>query len=74
MKRLNITLPERVAEAIDVYQNKSRFITEAIIEKIEKDKKEKLDALLIEGYKNESGPDEKINQEWEVVTLKGWPD
>jgi metal-responsive CopG/Arc/MetJ family transcriptional regulator len=74
MKRLNITLPERVAEAIEVYQNKSRFITEAIIEKIEKDKKEKLDALLIEGYKNESNPDKKINQEWEEATLKGWSD
>jgi len=74
MKRLNITLPERVAEAIEVYQNKSRFITEAIIEKIKKDKKEKLDILLIEGYKNESGSDKEINQEWEDATLKGWPD
>lgn len=74
MKRLNITLPERVAEAIEVYQNKSKFITEAIIEKIEKDKKEKLDTLLIEGYKNEYGLDKKINQEWEDATLEGWPD
>lgn len=74
MKRLNITLPERVAEAIEVYQNKSRFITEAIIEKIKKEKSEKLDILLMEGYKNESGLDKKINQEWEDTTLKGWPD
>ncbi|MCX6383064.1 MAG: hypothetical protein NTV16_01035 [Actinobacteria bacterium] len=74
MKRLNITLPERVAEAIEVYQNKSKFITEAIIEKIEKDKKEKLDTLLIEGYKNEYNLDKKINQDWEYVTLEGWPD
>lgn len=74
MKRLNITLPERVAEAIEVYQNKSKFITEAIIEKIEKDKKEKLDTLLIEGYKNEYSLDKKINQDWEYVTLEGWPD
>ncbi|MHB8276545.1 MAG: hypothetical protein ACYDIA_02685 [Candidatus Humimicrobiaceae bacterium] len=74
MKRLNITLPERVAEAIEVYQNKSKFITEAIIEKIKKDKKEKLDTLLIEGYKNEYSLDKKINQDWEYVTLEGWPD
>ncbi|MHB8278677.1 MAG: hypothetical protein ACYDIA_13625 [Candidatus Humimicrobiaceae bacterium] len=74
MKRLNITLPERVAEAIEVYQNKSKFITEAIIEKIEKDKKEKLDTLLIEGYKNEYSLDKKINQDLEYVTLEGWPD
>lgn len=74
MKRLNITLPERVAEAVEVCQNKSKFIAEAIIEKIEKDKKEKLDTLLIEGYKNEYSLDKKINQDWEYVTLEGWPD
>ncbi len=74
MKRLNITLPERVAEAIEVYQNKSKFITEAIIEKVEKDKKEKLDALLTEGYMNEYNADKKINKEWEATTIEGWPD
>jgi metal-responsive CopG/Arc/MetJ family transcriptional regulator len=74
MKRLNITLPERVAEAIEVYQNKSKFIAEAIREKIEKDKKEKLDTLLIEGYKNEWSIDKKTNKKWETATLEGWPD
>ncbi len=74
MKRLNITLPERVAEAIELYQNKSKFIAEAITEKIEKEKKEKLDMLLIEGYKSECGSDKKINKEWEAATLEGWPD
>ena len=74
MKRLNITLPERVAEAIDVYKNKSKFIAEAITEKIEKDKKEKLNTLLTEGYKSECSADKKINKEWEAATLEGWPD
>jgi len=74
MKRLNITIPERVAEAIEVYENKSKFITEAIIEKIGKDKKEKLDRLLIEGYKNEYGADKEINKKWEGATIEGWPD
>jgi hypothetical protein len=74
MKRLNITLPERVAEAIAPYENKSRFIADAIIEKIEKDKKEKLDALLLEGYKSECSKDKKVNKEWGKVTLERWPD
>ena len=74
MKRLNITLPERVAEAIEVYQNKSKFIAEAINEKIQKDKKEKLDTLLIEGYKSECNTDKKINKEWEAATIEGWPE
>jgi hypothetical protein len=74
MKRLNITLPERVAEAIEVYQNKSKFIAEAIIEKIQKDKIEKLDTLLIEGYRSEYSADKKINKEWEDATMERWPD
>ena len=72
MKRLNITLPERVAEAIATYENKSRFISDAIIDKIDKDKKERLDALLVEGYKSESNADKIINKEWEAATLEGW--
>ena len=74
MKRLNITLPERVAQSIEVYQNKSKFIAEAINEKIQKDEKEKLDVLLVDGYKSECSADKKINKEWEDATLKGWPD
>ena len=73
MKRLNITLPERVAEAIESYHNKSKFISEAIVEKIQKDKKQKLETLLIEGYKSELREDKKINKDWEAATLEGWP-
>lgn len=74
MKRLNITLPETVAEAIEAYQNKSKFISEAIVEKIQKDKKQKLEILLIEGYKSEIDSDKKINKDWEAATLEGWPE
>ena len=74
MKRLNITIPEKVSEAIEVYENKSKFITEAITEKIKKEAKEKLDHKLTEGYKNEYNSDQKINNEWEDATLEGWPD
>ena len=74
MKRLNITLPERVVQSIEVYHNKSKFIAEAISEKIQKDEKEKLDTLLVEGYKSECIADKKINKEWEDTTLERWPD
>lgn len=74
MKRLNITIPERVAEAIEVYGNKSKFITEAIVEKISREKKEKMDSLLVEGYKNEYGSDKEINKKWEAATMGRWPD
>lgn len=74
LKRLNITLPEKVAEALEAYENKSRFISEAVIEKIIKDKKVETDSLLIEGYKNENSKDKKVNEEWERATLESWPE
>ena len=72
MKRLNITLPEEIVHEIKNFPNKSRFITEALKEKIERIKKEKIDKLLIEGYKATKEEDKKIDEEWEKVTLEGW--
>ena len=72
MKRLNITLPEEVVHEIKNFPNKSRFITEALKEKIERIKKEKIDKLSIEGYKATKEEDKRIDEEWEKVTLEGW--
>ena len=72
MKRLNITLPEEIAQEIKYIPNKSAFISEAIKEKLERINKEKLDKLLIEGYKATRKEDKEINQEWEKITLEGW--
>ena len=72
MKRLNITLPEEIAQEIKSIPNKSRFISEAVKEKLDRIDKEKLDKLLIEGYKATGKEDKKINREWEKVTLEGW--
>jgi len=72
MKRLNITLPEEIVQEIKSFPNKSRFITEALREKIERIRKEKIDKLLIEGYKATKEEDKRIDEEWEKVTLEGW--
>jgi len=72
MKRLNITLPEEIAQEIKYIPNKSGFISEAVKEKLERINKEKLDKLLIEGYKETRKEDKEINQEWEKITLEGW--
>jgi len=73
-KRLNITLPEEIAEAIAPFNNKSKFIAEALLEKIEREKKEKIDVLLVEGYKAQKISDKKLNDEWEEITLESWDD
>jgi len=72
MKRLNITLPERIAQELKNIPNKSSFISEAVKEKIERINKEKLDKLLIEGYRATRKEDKEINLEWEKITLEGW--
>ena len=72
MKRLNIILPEKIAQEIKDISNKSGFIAEAIKEKIEKINRKKLDQLLIEGYEATRKEDKEINQEWEKITLEGW--
>ena len=72
LKRLNITLPEKIAQEIKDIPNKSSFISEAVKEKLDRINKEKLDKLLIEGYKATRKEDKEINQEWEKITLEGW--
>ena len=72
LKRLNITLPEEIAQEIKYIHNKSGFISEAVKEKLDRINKEKLDKLLIEGYKATRKEDKEINQEWEKITLEGW--
>lgn len=72
MKRLNITLPEKIAQELKDIPNKSSFISEAVKEKLDRINKEKLDQLLIEGYKATRKEDKEINQDWEKITLEGW--
>ncbi|TET45231.1 hypothetical protein E3J59_04090 [Candidatus Aerophobetes bacterium] len=72
MKRLNITLPDEVVREIKDLPNKSRFIAEALKEKLERIEREKLDRLLVEGYKATKEEDKRIDKEWEKITLEGW--
>ena len=72
MKRLNITLPDEVIRQIKDLPNKSRFIAEALKEKLERIESEKLDRLLVEGYEATKEEDKRIDKEWEKITLEGW--
>ncbi len=72
VKRINITLPEETAKKIENIPNKSKFIAEAIEDKIKAIEKAQLDELLEEGYKATKEEDNKLNKEWERITLDGW--
>ena len=68
MIRLNITLQEELYKELKPIPNKSRFIAETLRDRLERQKKEKLDKLLIEGYKATKEEDKKLNEEWENIT------
>ena len=72
MKRLNITLPEDLCEELKTIPNKSRFIAASLKEKLEREKREKLDKLLIEGYIATKEEDQEVNEEWGKISLDGW--
>ena len=72
MVRLNITLPDEIAKDLDSEQNKSRFIAAALKEKFERERREKIEHLMMEGYKATYREDKKLNAEWEKVNLEKW--
>ena len=72
MARLNITLPDEIAKKIANIHNKSRFIAEALKDKIEREKKEKIENLLWEGYKATSEEDATLQVNWERAGMEEW--
>ena len=72
MVRLNITLPDDIAKKIANKHNKSRFIAEALKEKIEREKQKRIERLLIEGYNAISKEDAKLQVDWGKAEVEGW--
>ena len=72
MIRLNITIPEDVAEQLQHIRNKSHFISRALKEKFDRERTQKLEKALTEGYKEAANEDRRTAGEWDNVTLEGW--
>ncbi len=72
MTRLNITLPDEIAKKISNKHNKSRFIAEALQEKIERERKKRIEHFLLEGYHATSKEDMTMQADWEKAELEGW--
>ncbi len=73
--RLNITLPKEVAESlqnISEPRKRSRFVAEAIVERIERKQKEKLERDLAEGYRATRQEALSISEAFETSDLEGW--
>ena len=75
--RLNITVPEKLAHQLDSLvapRKKSRFIAEALRQRIAKIQDEQMQKLLEEGYKDRKAESRTLAKEFEAVDLEGWDD
>ena len=75
--RLNITLPKGLVQAMNRVaepRKRSRFIAEAVRQKIEQNDKEELEKLLVEGYQAAAKESLALTKEFESADLEGWDD
>ena len=71
-EKLNITLPDELCLKLKTVPNKSRVISNALNDKFKNDEQQKLDDLLIEGYKSTKENDKNLNEVWGNITLEIW--
>jgi len=71
MVRMNIMMPEDLAEALKKVPNKSRFIAEALQEKISRERSKKLRAILAESYTSASEEDRALDRDWSGTLADG---
>ena len=75
--RLNVTLPKRLVEAMNRVTDPrkcSRFIAEAVRQRIEQKEKEEMDKLLAEGYQAVAKESLVLAKEFESADLEDWDD
>lgn len=75
--RLNFTIPEDVNKQLRELvapRKRSRFVSEAVREKLQKIEEEKFNQELIRGYIERREEDIALNKEWEAATLENWPE
>lgn len=63
MVRLNITLPDDLGKELKKVSNKSRFISQVLRGKLEIEKRQRLDKLLIEGCQDIRKEDKVLSKE-----------
>lgn len=71
MKTIAVKIPDEILGFLgSVSKEQERFILEAIKEKVNREKKQGLQTLLVEGYRATAAEDLKITKEFEVADLE----
>lgn len=71
MVRMNIMMPEALAEELKAVPNKSRYIAEALEEKLLRERTRKMRSLLAEAYTQSSDEDLATDHAWIGVLHDG---
>ncbi len=74
--KMTFTIPEEIAHefrTVIAKSHRSRFVANAVTEKLQAAKEEQLKRELIEGYIERYEEDRLVSEEWETATLEGWP-
>lgn len=74
MRNLQINIPDGLNQFLSSFSTKNRnlFIIDAIRGKIKELEKQKLENLLIEGYKASSKKSKIINKDYKYIDLENW--
>jgi len=52
----------------------SRFVNEAITEKIEALERREIEAAMIEGYQASQEDQRDVDEDWRALEVEGWPE
>ena len=72
MVRMNITMPEKVARKLNKFKNKSRFIAEAVEEKIAIHEKKQMADRLTAEYQEMAKHERQAMKDWDIISAQGW--
>jgi metal-responsive CopG/Arc/MetJ family transcriptional regulator len=73
--RLNITLPAELAKElkhITASRKQSKFVAEAVEQKIKELKQKQMEKVLVDGYKATRKEGVAITKDFDSVDLEGW--
>jgi hypothetical protein len=71
MRTLQVTIPDEIFGVLSSFSTKQdEFVVEAIKEKLEREKQQNLQQLLIEGYKATAKEDLALTKEFETADLE----
>lgn len=71
MIRMNIVMPEQLAEHLKKVPNKSRYIAEALEEKIRRERSRHLRTVLAQAYTESAEEDRAVDRDWSGTLKDG---